>query len=74
MDTNLKSTEPKGAESRGRDMFKGAVAWLSFMILLCTLTAGLLSLLFVALDPTVAAGLGEAIVNLTYGEYPQWLP
>ena len=74
MDTNLKSTEPKGAESRGRDMFKGAVSWLSFMILLCTLTAGLLSLLFVALDPTVAAGLGEAIVNLTYGEYPQWLP
>ena len=69
MDTNLKSTEPKGM-----DVFKGAISWISFLLLLCGLTTGLLFLLFIALDPQLAGGLGEAIVNLTYGDYPRWLP
>lgn len=69
MDTNLKSTDWKNA-----DAFKGAVSWISFLILLCGLTTGLLFLLFIALDPLMAGGLGEAFINLTYGDYPRWLP
>ena len=42
--------------------------------MLCGLTTGLLVLLFIALDPQLAGGLGEAFINLTYGEYPRWLP
>ena len=30
-------------------------------------------LLFIALDPQLAAA-GRAFINLTYGEYPRWLP
>ena len=56
------------------DVFKGAISWISFLLLLCGLTTGLLFLLFIALDPQLAGGLGEAIVNLTYGDYPRWLP
>ena len=69
MDTNLKSTEPKGT-----DVFKGAISWICSLLLLCGLTTGLLVLLFIALDPQLAGGLGEAFINLTYGEYPRWLP
>ena len=69
MDTNLKSTE-----SKGTDVFKGAISWICFLLLLCGLTTGLLVLLFIALDPQLAGGLGEAFINLTYGEYPRWLP
>ena len=69
MDTNLKSTEAKGT-----DVFKGAISWICSLLLLCGLTTGLLVLLFIALDPQLAGGLGEAFINLTYGEYPRWLP
>ena len=69
MDTNLKSTE-----SKGTDVFKGAISWICSLLLLCGLTTGLLVLLFIALDPQLAGGLGEAFINLTYGEYPRWLP
>ena len=55
-------------------MFKGAISWICFLLLLCGLTTGLLVLLFIALDPQLAGGLGEAFINLTYGEYPRWLP
>lgn len=66
MDTNLKSTEAKGT-----DVFKGAISWICSLLLLCGLTTGLLVLLFIALDPQLAGGLGEAFINLTYGEYPR---
>ena len=55
-------------------MFKGAISWICSLLLLCGLTTGLLVLLFIALDPQLAGGLGEAFINLTYGEYPRWLP
>ena len=45
MDTNLKSTEPKGT-----DVFKGAISWICSLLLLCGLTTGLLVLLFIALE------------------------
>ena len=43
MDTNLKSTEAKGT-----DVFKGAISWICFLLLMCGLTTGLLVLLFIA--------------------------
>ncbi len=73
MDTNLKSTE-KGAETKNIDMFKGVISWISFMILLCGLTTGLLFLLFIAVDPNLASSIGESVTNLSYGDYPTWLP
>ncbi len=73
MDTNLKSTE-KATEPKNIDMFKGVVSWISFMILLCGLTTGLLFLLFIAVDPNLASSIGESVTNLSYGDYPQWLP
>ena len=60
MDTNLKSTEP-GAEPRNIDMFKGAVSWISFMILLCGMTIGLMFLLFISLDPILAGNIGTIV-------------
>jgi signal transduction histidine kinase len=73
LDTNLKSTE-KGAETKNIDMFKGVISWISFMILLCGLTTGLLFLLFIAVDPNLASSIGESVTNLSYGDYPTWLP
>ena len=73
MDTNLKSTEP-GAEPRNIDMFKGAVSWISFMILLCGMTIGLMFLLFISLDPILAGNIGTIVTDFSNGDYPKWLP
>ena len=69
MDTNLKSTE-----TRGSGLFRGAVSWVSFLVLLCIMVSGLFALLLVALDTRVAGGIWEAAVSLSYGDYPKWLP
>lgn len=69
MDTNSKNTERKSI-----NVFKGVISWLCFLILLCGMTTGLLCLLFIALDPSLASGVGNTVVDLTYGNYPQWVP
>ena len=69
MDTNLKNTE-----TRGSGLFRGAVSWVSFLVLLCIMVSGLFALLLVALDTQVAGGIWEAAVSLSYGDYPKWLP
>ena len=69
MDTNSKSTELKNT-----DVFKGVISWICFLILLCGITIGLLCLLFIALDPSLASGVGNTVIDLTYGNYPQWVP
>ena len=65
----FESTEPKGAESR-QGMFKGAVSWLSFMILLCTLTAGAALSALCRLRPHSGGRLGGEAINLTYRGVP----
>lgn len=70
MATSLKSTEPKNS-----DMFKGVISWISFMILLCGITTGLLFLLFISLDPNLAGNIGDSVKRFSQGEaVPQWLP
>ena len=69
MDTSLKNTE-----TRGSGLFRGAVSWVSFLVLLCIMVSGLFVLLLVALDTQVAGGIWEAAVSLSYGDYPKWLP
>ena len=70
MATSSRSTKPKN-----RGMFKGAVSWICFMIMLCGLTGGLLFLLFVALDPNLAGDIGNSITRVSSGApLPQWLP
>jgi len=55
-------------------VFKGVISWLCFLILLCGMTTGLLFLLFIALDPSLASDVWTAVINLTYGNYPTWIP
>ncbi|MFR3237991.1 MAG: sensor histidine kinase [Acutalibacter sp.] len=69
MDTNSKNTERKSI-----NVFKGVISWLCFLILLCGMTTGLLFLLFIALDPSLASDVWTAVINLTYGNYPTWIP
>lgn len=70
MDTNLKSTEQKNG-----DVFRGAISWLCFLILLCGATAGMMILVSVSLDPVSASNLGESIEQFVNGSYrPDWLP
>ena len=61
--------------SKNTDMFKGVLSWISFMVLLCGVTMVLLLLLFIALDPTMASGLGNAVQHVAEGnEMPPWVP
>ena len=64
----------KSTEKKGGDLFRGAVSWLCFLILLCTFTSGAFLLITVALDPSLAASIGDAVVRATYGDYPRWVP
>ena len=64
----------KSTEKKGGDLFRGALSWLCFLILLCTFTSGAFLLVTVALDPSLAASIGDAVVRATYGEYPRWVP
>ena len=58
MDTNLKSTE-----SKGTDVFKGAISWICSLLLLCGLTTGLLVLLFDMAKGFGAVYLGQWIMG-----------
>ena len=70
MDTSLKNTEPKSG-----DIFRGALSWLCFLILLCAATAGMVFLVVISLDPVSAGNLGASIELFLDGEYrPDWLP
>ena len=64
----------KSTEKKGGDLFRGAVSWLCFLLLLCTFTSGAFLLITVALDPSLAASIGDAVVRATYGDYPRWVP
>ena len=64
----------KSTEKKGGDLFRGALSWLCFLILLCAGTSGAFLLVTVALDPLLAASIGDAVVRVTYGDYPRWLP
>ena len=45
----------KSTEKKGGDLFRGALSWLCFLILLCTFTSGAFLLVSVALDPSLGA-------------------
>ena len=64
----------KSTEKKGGDLFRGAVSWLCFLLLLCLCTSGAFLLITVALDPSLAASIGDAVVRVTYGDYPRWVP
>ena len=64
----------KSTEKKGGDLFRGAVSWLCFLLLLCLCTSGAFLLVTVALDPSLAASIGDAVVRVTYGDYPRWVP
>lgn len=64
----------KSTEKKGGDLFRGAVSWLCFLLLLCVFTSGAFLLITVALDPSLAASIGDAVVRVTYGDYPRWVP
>ena len=64
----------KSTEKKGGDLFRGAVSWLCFLLLLCAFTSGAFLLITVALDPSLAASIGDAVVRVTYGDYPRWVP
>ena len=55
----------KSTEKKGGDLFRGALSWLCFLILLCAFTSGAFLLITVALDPSLAASIGDAVVRVT---------
>ena len=70
MGTNSKSTEQKSG-----DVFRGAISWLCFLILLCGATAGMMLLIFVSLDPNLASSIGKSIEKVIGDQSrPDWLP
>ena len=50
------------------------MSWVSFLLLLWAAACGLMMLLCVALDPSLAGDVGQVVLDLSYGEYPEWLP
>lgn len=62
-------------KSKNTDMFKGLVSWFCMILVLCSVTLGIVYLLFVILDPGMAENISDILVYLErYKELPYPLP
>lgn len=58
-------------KSKNTDMFKGLVSWFCMILVLCSVTLGIVYLLFVILDPGMAENISDILVYLErYKELP----